>query len=133
MTNLEKWLQALEGDEFSQGKKRLRTEEGYCCLGVACEIYKRETGEGEWLKFFDESIQKDAWEFILEAKKSSALLPSKVSMWLLGEKPKYDFAVSPYLVANEDGDTRDSLTVLNDSGVSFKEIAAAVREHGVEA
>lgn len=33
-----KWVAALRSGEYKQAKKSLRTDEGYCCLGVACEI-----------------------------------------------------------------------------------------------
>lgn len=36
--NQEKWLKALESDEFSQTKGRLQCDDSYCCLGVACRV-----------------------------------------------------------------------------------------------
>lgn len=40
--NIRKWVDALRSGEFKQGTGRLRTGDSYCCLGVACEIAKRE-------------------------------------------------------------------------------------------
>ena len=38
-----KWLEALRSGEFKQGQNVLRTaEDGYCCLGVLCELAVRE-------------------------------------------------------------------------------------------
>lgn len=34
----EKWLHALESGKYSQIKSALRTTEGFCCLGVACDV-----------------------------------------------------------------------------------------------
>lgn len=33
-----KWIQALRSGEFNQAKGALETDNGYCCMGVACEI-----------------------------------------------------------------------------------------------
>jgi hypothetical protein len=33
-----KWLEALRSGEYNQGRNKLRTAEGLCCLGVLCEI-----------------------------------------------------------------------------------------------
>lgn len=39
--NQRKWLKALESGKFKQGKGALkRPNNSYCCLGVACEIFK---------------------------------------------------------------------------------------------
>lgn len=32
------WLEALRSGNYSQTRHRLQDEDGYCCLGVACEI-----------------------------------------------------------------------------------------------
>lgn len=39
---------ALRSGEFLQGIGRLRREGCHCAEGVACEVYRRETGDGEW-------------------------------------------------------------------------------------
>ena len=50
-----KWVEALRSGKYSQGRNQLRTpgfpaetEPVYCCLGVLCEVYRQETGLGEW-------------------------------------------------------------------------------------
>ena len=40
----EAWLTALESGDYPQGRSRLKTTKGYCCLGVACEI----SNKGKW-------------------------------------------------------------------------------------
>jgi hypothetical protein len=72
--NAQKWVDALRSDEFKQGKQRLRTSDGgYCCLGVACEIYRRETGQGEWTE--DNG-------FKTAGHHDRFVLPNAVSDWL---------------------------------------------------
>lgn len=41
----EKWIQALESGEYKQGRGGLRNaDDTYCCLGVLCGVYAKETG-----------------------------------------------------------------------------------------
>ena len=42
-----KWLEALRGNEYVQAQKALRTKEGFCCLGVLCDLHSK-TGKGKW-------------------------------------------------------------------------------------
>lgn len=49
--NAKKWIAALRSGEYKQAKKHLRTEEGFCCLGVLCDIYAKE-GLGQWNEDF---------------------------------------------------------------------------------
>jgi hypothetical protein len=41
-------VDALRSGEFPQTTGKLRDETGYCCLGVACEVYRRDLNKGEW-------------------------------------------------------------------------------------
>jgi len=34
------WINALKGGEYNQVKNALKTDNGYCCLGVLCEVLK---------------------------------------------------------------------------------------------
>lgn len=48
--NIKKWLDALASGEFQQATKRLNAGDNQrCCLGVACDVYMRETGNGHWI------------------------------------------------------------------------------------
>lgn len=38
------WTKALRSGEYKQGRGKLRTRTGYCCLGVLCDI----TDRGSW-------------------------------------------------------------------------------------
>jgi hypothetical protein len=39
---VEKWIKALRSGEYEQGIGALCKDGEYCCLGVACEIFKKE-------------------------------------------------------------------------------------------
>lgn len=46
---LQLWLDALRSGDYLQGAGSLRpSQDAYCCLGVLCDVYKRETGNGEF-------------------------------------------------------------------------------------
>lgn len=34
----EQWVKALRSGDYKQGKTRLETDEGFCCLGVLCDL-----------------------------------------------------------------------------------------------
>lgn len=34
----EKWINALESGEYKQTKGKLQDQNGYCCLGVLCDL-----------------------------------------------------------------------------------------------
>ena len=38
----QKWIDALRSGDYEQGSEKLRGVNGYCCLGVLCDIYSRE-------------------------------------------------------------------------------------------
>jgi hypothetical protein len=38
----QKWVAALRSGEFQQTKEVLKNTQGYCCLGVLTELYRRE-------------------------------------------------------------------------------------------
>lgn len=134
----DEWVAALRSGEFKQATGRLRrSDTGYCCLGVLCEIYRRKTGNGKWVQEHDE------WKFVTGPGKSDsdvALLPEPVARWasspyvsinvpgsllplppgrrtqLLGKKFRY---VDP-----EEAEVATmSVSGLNDDGATFEEIA----------
>jgi hypothetical protein len=38
----QRWVEALESGEYRQSAGYLHAQGGYCCLGVACEVYRRD-------------------------------------------------------------------------------------------
>lgn len=37
--DIKKWVEALRSGKYKQTKETLQDKEGYCCLGVACELF----------------------------------------------------------------------------------------------
>lgn len=99
--NARKWVEALRSGEFEQMTGQLRGGAGMCCLGVACEVYRREVGRGTWLngRVF---------------QGSSLSLPPDVARWL-GIR---------HTEGRIDGGV--CLTGMNDAGSTFAELATFI-------
>lgn len=113
----EKWIAALRSGEYTQATHTLRKEieewgsEGYCCLGVLCDILPK--GRGEWID--------DRFKFNPTAKQKFATKDNVDSYDLLSE------VVLDYV--GLDADTQEKLAGLNDGGKSFKYIASYIERY----
>lgn len=76
--DIKKWCKALRSGEYKQGYGHLQTSSGYCCLGVACDVFipkhKKEIYNGilrgdfpesqksspKWLKTINENFESIA-------------------------------------------------------------------------
>lgn len=107
--------QALRSGEYEQGKGYLKVqnEDGvkYCCLGVACEIF-RDQYPGVLKEKTAPIGSFPCQTFGLE--EHSGVLPKVVSEWLGFWSQAGSFSPS------------ESLTGLNDVGVGFSEIAQII-------
>lgn len=81
------WLAALRSGEYPQDGGKLKTEEGYCCLGVLCDVGKKLFGvAGEWEQ---PEFEDDSWYFVgtkphgkeVVPDARSSFLPSNVIGW----------------------------------------------------
>lgn len=104
------WAEALESGKYEQTTGELRGDEGFCCLGVACDISKL----GDW--------KNDCYLGV------SDTLPTKVAEWLFDGRPK-DEVYAPLLFKNPYLLDSIRFTELNDDyGLSFRQIAWLIRE-----
>jgi hypothetical protein len=113
----EKWIKALRSGEYQQGRHGLRREDStgnvsYCCLGVLCELYRVEKKRSTWT--FIEHIW---FSFMNEG----SILPEKVMKWAGMDDPSGMF--------RRKTGPEDSLTSVNDSGKSFKQIARIIEKY----
>lgn len=65
-----KWIEALRSGEYKQTKDYLHTAEGYCCLGVLCEVWN----EGRW----EPGALNDVYRFAYEDDKFAGFLNDAV-------------------------------------------------------
>jgi hypothetical protein len=99
--NAKKWVAALRSGEYLQARTHLRREYGFCCLGVACDLYAKSHPEADWER------RGNLFRFMGEL----GTLPNPVRKWigLTDSCGIYNF--SHFLVTD------------NDEGKSFNEIA----------
>lgn len=107
------WTDALRSGEFKQGNGHLRTgQDNYCCLGVLCELYRREVG-GEW-----QTQHGNVFTFASSQDMSEVTLTTDVWEW--AELPVADPAV---------GEDHRNLSSYNDSGTNFDKIADLIEQY----
>lgn len=102
-----KWIQALRSGKYEQARAELRNglSREFCCLGVLCDI-SRKGGRGVWRK---------GGIFLIEGERNGGFLPLSVREW-----------------AGVSSRQQSTLSVANDNGKSFSEIASMIaREAGL--
>jgi hypothetical protein len=117
--NAKKWVAALRSEEYQQTQNKLHGSNGFCCLGVACDLYAKETGAA-WepitaaeLHFY--SLGPDVQTFLGNPDK----LPKPVMEWLGVAHPNGSYKITDSYL--------NSLVALNDEfGRSFVEIAEVI-------
>lgn len=124
----ERWVARLESGEYSQDTEYLATGDGYCCLGVLCEIAVE---DGVVFKTVSESESEHAGKTIysytskLDAQDSAeAVLPIAVMEWAGLEE------TNPGADVGIDGlEYWEYLSELNDEyKKTFPEIATVIKE-----
>lgn len=122
--NAKLWVKALRSGKFKQTKAALRRTTtipggdpaGFCCLGVACEVYRKATGDGVW-KQATPPVSKNVIAFIIKNEEATARLPSKVRDWLGLQNSTGFYGYKGNVAIGEE------LTVKNDNGADFARIA----------
>lgn len=115
----EAWVNALRSGKYEQGSEKLRSVSGYCCLGVLCDIYAKETNtEWEFRGRGGTNLQpQDYWYF----GDQSEFLPESVMDWAELEinNPSLRFDDGAYGI--------DQVSHLNDAGYTFSQIADLIQ------
>ena len=120
----EAWVNALRSGKYEQGSERLRSVSGYCCLGVLCDIYAKETNtEWEFRGNEETNLQPmDYWYF----DDQSEFLPESVMDWA---GLSLNCPVVKIDVEEDDEDPwfyNEGLADLNDSGYTFNDLSKLI-------
>jgi hypothetical protein len=111
----EAWVNALRSGKYEQGSDRLRGVDGFCCLGVLCDIYAQEHNtEWEFRGNEETNLQPmDYWYYGGE----SEFLPKSVMDWA---ELKIN---NPQLFVDDEEEESFYVSHLNDNGYTFTTIA----------
>jgi len=125
----QKWVNSLRSGEYSQGEGKLRSNYGYCCLGVLCDLYAQEQNqEWEFKEQYSEEINSrfDCWYFDGE----SAFLPKSVMEWagLSVNTPNMKVFATDDDLEEEEYFYFDEISNLNDSGTTFMQLADLIEQ-----
>jgi|SRR6478752_6819975 len=110
------WIKRLRSGDYVQGQGQLRSENKYCCLGVACDI-AADWGMGEWVgdafAYDDPYVSDGVWA---------------ESAWMTGHLP-YALARRLGLPSGNPhmSDPNEYLSDLNDNGFGFGDIADIIQ------
>lgn len=115
-----KWLEALRSGKYKQDRGYLKTDEGYCCLGVLCDVYRKEKKKKLWQKHEGVGSKPDTYAMFDERM----VLPHQIREWAgLGD------ASNPMVYAGPGTVGMCSLADLNDHrGHDFEAIAMKIEE-----
>jgi hypothetical protein len=127
------WIEKLP--DYAQTRDRLRADDAFCCLGVACDLYAHEGWE-----LLNDSFARGFYAFVEENpaqnfdSREEFELPVRVRDWLglrtvVGNfrvagltHEQYDM-IAPYLPTRKMAYELLSLAELNDYGVPFSTMA----------
>jgi hypothetical protein len=90
----QKWIEALKSGEYKKGDGTLKTSDNeYCCLGVLCDVFHKETGRGEWL------FNGGRSRFSVDSYMQEFFLPPPVFEWagLKNRSPAVDNTTLAYV------------------------------------
>lgn len=100
---VKKWADALVSGEYKQTFGALKKNGCYCVLGVLCNLYKKETGKGDWNPLANYEV------FLINDKCHTGTIPTEVQSWI---------GLSPSQLTAFAG--------ANDCGNSFSSISSAI-------
>lgn len=113
---LKLWKEALLSGKYKQTRNLLKDHDGFCCLGVLCDI----SGLGEWKSTMTQryiyvvNAQHETGSKYINGGFSSTVLPDEVAKWAgLDNNPS---------VQLPDKEQRTFLSDRNDRGDTFEQI-----------
>ena len=125
----EKWVNALLSGEYNQGTGKLRSPNGYCCLGVLCDLYDKENNvEWEYKGYEEDNCVHNPTDY-WTLDSASEFLPLSVKQWAELDSVIPQIKVIEIDDEEESWEYVENLSELNDSGTSFSEIAELIQEN----
>lgn len=108
-------VDALRSGKYEQTSGTLKHENRYCCLGVACELFRLENPAYQWIP------SQSGYDIFID---SNATMPLTVYSWYGFTEPNPQ--LRKYPPTEDDGMSEWSMAGRNDFGATFNEIADAL-------
>ena len=116
-----KWVTALRSGEYNQGYTRVRNGDSFCCLGVLCDLFEKETQQTIHVRHNETFLYGEGGDCFY--------LPDEVQEWSgisSGRGAVYGFS-------EEHGHTHKvelfCLSAMNDKSIPFDVIADKIEEN----
>lgn len=116
---LNTWVPALRSGGFAQGTGYLHAQDTYCCLGVACELLRRDGMLPEWERMTGTRSHPEPFEILGSGTYLPVAVADELGMSIYGRVRAGQSVVvggMPY----------ENLAAANDNGCTFAEIADAL-------
>lgn len=139
--NFRTWVAKLREPDLPQTKGALKKDDGFCCLGVACEV----SGLGKWIEEGQDGMTTFYYTIPIADSaaetRGASTLPVDVQLWLGLEPYKRGEGDNPIIGPKYTGTTRTGLPAngvdysaaeWNDEGKTFAEIADMIEERWPE-
>lgn len=136
--NIKLWLAALRSGEYKQATGVLNNGNGFCCLGVACDVYAKQTGKGKWgndvrleeLPTIEFVYGKDSYGHILTDVENIEN-PDLKNFFGIPLTDNNGFDIPPFILNDGKFATKTTpVTELNDSyELTFEQIADLVEKY----
>jgi hypothetical protein len=137
---MQQWVAALRSKKYKQGRRLLKYKHKdgttrHCCLGVLCELYQKDRRKQQKQTLRQKIIRSSAADF-LDVVPSATVKTAAVIGFKSSVKASADLGVLPAVVMRwaglqtETGAFKnDALTLLNDHGKSFAQIADVIEKN----
>lgn len=107
---VKRWLEALRSGEYKQGRGMLRSQNGYCCLGVVCDLIDPEAWKTQIKRDYPYCWRSSEQQELFPVDLETSLSDTELDMLGL------------------DHDQQESLMDMNDNGYSFYDIADEIEK-----
>lgn len=115
LKRIKAWVKALKSGKYKQTTEQLYDGKGFCCLGVATDLYLKEKGK-EWQKETSRCYGVESQFTELQTSE----LTTEIASWygLDSHSPEVNYK----------GTSRTLMSLNDQTGLSFKKIAKLIKK-----
>jgi hypothetical protein len=120
-----KWLKALRSGEYDQTIGQLASDDGYCCLGVLCEVVAQDHPDmHDYIDYGSGAPPEEVWELVLTKEALKTLRKEAISLGdEIDPEQRAKLSINPLIVRN------DGTRKFDGKPQSFKQIANIIEKN----